>query len=489
MNLKFSDIEWGSDEAREDDGLKECFVKIPGFDKILQGDKRYIIGRKGTGKTAVLQRIRIQADEDYSKFYADISLRDFPLTDFKQMQDKGYQNKSKYVSAWKFLLYTEICKLLLEDNSIEDTQSLKKIKDFMSENYFGGISIIETIKQLTKTANKVKLGTMILSGEHDCGENKEITSTVHYQKVVKLLNETIKEIRTESTFYLLIDELDEGYKAADSNINLVILALLRASQEIYNEFNNSSIKCIPVLALRADIFDNLSDNDLNKLDDYVLRLNWNTDESSKWSLKQIVEERVSATIRRKYPGFESEDYWGLVVSTDKDLWKNICILTFSRPRDIIKLLKCCSNVDDGDLDKLSLSAIEAAEASYSDWFYREFRDEVQSFISCWREILNCISELGRGKGDIKSLVKKLDDNQVVSVWCKENKKSSTDIVKLLFDYSVIGCVNADGRWLFKYKDSQLEYAESYPYYCVHYGLCKKLRISKNDSYRILASVN
>ena len=72
------------------------------------------------------------------------------------------------------------------------------------------------------------------------------------------------------------------------------------THEIYNEFKNN-MNCIPVTALRSDIFDNLEDNDLNKLDDYVLRLNWTTDENAPWSLKKIAEKRIEATLRKKYP--------------------------------------------------------------------------------------------------------------------------------------------------------------------------------------------
>lgn len=121
--------------------------------------------------------------------------------------------------------------------------------------------------------------------------------------------ETLAKISSESTFLLLIDELDEGYRARNANLNVVILALLRAVDELYNFFKKNAVKCIPITALRSDIFDSLEDNDLNKLDDYVLRLNWTTSESGLWSLKQIAEKRIEATVREKYPGVPFGDYW------------------------------------------------------------------------------------------------------------------------------------------------------------------------------------
>lgn len=261
--------------------------------------------------------------------------------------------------------------------------------------------------------------------------------------------------------------------------NVVILALLRAADEIYNEFKNN-MNCIPVTALRSDIFDNLEDNDLNKLDDYVLRLNWTTDENAPWSLKKIAEKRIEATLRKKYPQLPIADCWDIVAddsSAPKGLWQYICALTFSRPRDIIKLLKYCSQDMKGN--KLTLSEVQSVEDKYSDWFYREFRDEAQSFLSCWKGALNCISEIAQGKDKVEKLEFKLSENSEVKEWCKSNNKTVMDVIKILFNYSVIGCINEKGRWIFKYKDEYFEFMTSYPDYCVHYGFCRKLRIPKS----------
>lgn len=481
FSIKFSDINWGEDEAKNDESLDGYFVEFPGYEKILEGKKRYIIGRKGTGKSAILQKIRLQSESDPTSFYSDISLRDFPLNDFKALGNRGLQDKSKYVSAWKFLLLTEIANLVIQDNSISDSPELEILKKFLEDNFPDGISMTETITKLKQNQNKIILTFSALSGESGNKNSTEKFAQIHYNKAVKLLEELFTRIFTDSTFMLLIDELDEGYRKKDSNLNLVILSLLRATDEVYNYFKKIGINCIPVLGLRSDIFDSLEDNDLNKLDDYVLRLNWTTNENDPWSLKQIAEKRIEATVKSKYPDLEFENYWGLIANDDtvpKGLWQYICVLTFSRPRDIIKLLKYCSENIHSSKIKLSLSDVQAIEASYSSWFYREFRDEVQSFLPCWKGALNSISEVAKGKEKIDVLIKRFEDNAEISAWCKENNKLPIDIVKILFDYSVIGCINESGRWIFKYKDDYFEFMSSYPYYCVHYGFCRKLRIQK-----------
>lgn len=480
FEIRFSDIYWGEDDAKNDEALEKYFVEFPGYEEILKGGKRYIIGRKGTGKSAILQKLRLQAQAEATSFAMDISLRDFPLTDFKSIGDRSLQDKSKYVAAWKFLLLTELADLVMQDNSVEDTDEFWQMKRFLSDNFPEGISMAETISRLKQNENKITLASPVLSGECGAAAATQTTAQVHYNKAVKALEKLFGGIRTESTFIILIDELDEGYQGKNTNLNLVILALLRAVEELANFSKRNGIRCLPVLALRSDIFDALEDNDLNKLDDYVLRLNWTTDPDDPWSMKQIAEKRIAATVREKYPDIQVQNYWSLVAderATEKGLWQYMCVLTFSRPRDIIKLLKTCRARVRGP--KLTLGNVQAAELDYSAWFYREFRDEVQSFMSCWQDALNCITEVARGRAELKTLLKRFEENEKVSAWCRDNKKTPIDVAKVLFDYSVIGCVTEKGRWIFKYKDDSLGFMPSYPYYCVHYGFCGKLRLQTN----------
>ena len=480
FQISFSDINWGEDEAKNDEFLDQYFVEFPEYEKILNGKKRYIIGRKGTGKSAILQKIRLQSLNDPKSFCTDISLRDFPLSDFRSLGDRSLQDKSKYVAAWKFLLLTELASMMIQDESIEDSHEFEMLKRFINDNFPDGISMAETITRLKQNKNKIALVVSVLSGEMSRLSSTETTAQIHFNKAVKQLEDIISKIQSSSSFIFLIDELDEGYKAKNSDLNLVILSLLRATEELSSTCKRAGIECLPILALRSDIFDCLEDNDLNKIDDYVLRLNWTTNENHPWGLKQIVERRIEATVKERYPDFEASCYWDLVADDDtvpKGLFQYMCILTFSRPRDIIKLLKyCASRPIKG---KLTLSDVQRVEEEYSNWFYREFRDEVQSFLSCWKGALNCISEVAKGKAEIKLLLSRFDTNEEVKSWCKDNNKTSIDVLKTLFEYSVIGCITDTGRWVFKYKDDFFEYMSSYPYYCVHYGFCRKLRIPKS----------
>ena len=100
----FGTIEWGPDEAKGDEQLQNYFLKIPDYDKLIEGKKRFIIGRKGTGKTAILQMIFYETLNTPSSFGKELTLKEFPISDLRGLGDKSMQDKSKYVNIWSFLI-------------------------------------------------------------------------------------------------------------------------------------------------------------------------------------------------------------------------------------------------------------------------------------------------------------------------------------------------------------------------------------------------
>lgn len=483
--MKFSDITWGNDDAKGDINLSKYFFEFSKFEKIENGSCRYIIGRKGTGKTAIIEKMQQSISADPLSFYSTLTLKDFPLRDLKDLRDKSYQDKSQFVPIWQFLIYTEIAKLVLQDESSSTKETTKVLHDFLKINNLNNdIGFSETIKKLHQSNSKVSIFINWLTAETSKTQSSEEVTQVHYNKVVKLLENKLCALDTECEFWIFIDELDEGYKAGDTNLRLLLLALLRAVENSSLKLN-SYLKFRPLLVLRSDIFDSLEDNDLNKLDDYIIRLKWSSEDtrSDRYALKEV----ISARIRNSLPNCGPMPWEKIVQDKDGNLpdktsttWKYIANRTYERPRDIIKFLKYCSEVfastNNSYQNKLTFQDVKKAEDKYSDWLYKELRDELQAYLPCWRETFQCLTSIGKGKFPKSELDKYLKDNHTIMKWMSDNHKETNDIIELLFNFGILG--NLDGsRWLFKYKDEDLSWNENMDL-IIHFGLHKKLRISK-----------
>ncbi|HCG6075848.1 MULTISPECIES: P-loop ATPase, Sll1717 family [Vibrio harveyi group] len=475
-NLDFSHVEWGPDEAKGDKNLPNYFFEFEEYPLIKEGDYRYVIGRKGTGKTAVLEKLKSDCELDPLSFFSSLSLRNFPLTLIRDLRDKSFQDKSQFVPVWTFLILVEIAKLVVKDHGAEPELEVEELKYFLLENFGSGdFTIIDTIQTLKTNKAKMKVKTGVLDSGYDQEETQSVSKEIHYQKLVTFLESRLKSINSNSKFLITFDELDEGYSAKDKNLRLLLLSLLRAIEDTYLSLVESGVNFRPVVALRSDIFDSLEDNDLNKLDDYLIRLNWSTSETSTFSLYKLVNKRINASFSD-----ELVTWSRLVHDNDTQLpngvdsvWKYVVNRTFERPRDIIKFLKLCGK--ECKVGPLTFENVRTAEVKYSTWFYNEFRDEIQSHLPVWRESVQTLSKVGRGAFKKETYAELLLKNRAIQTYLESEHRHVDDIIETLFNFSLIGNQTKDRRWLFKYKDHDLEWDEDMKL-LIHFGVTKKLRL-------------
>ncbi|MGB0766349.1 MAG: P-loop ATPase, Sll1717 family [Phycisphaeraceae bacterium] len=479
----FWNVDWGKDDAKSDLKLENYFVKLPEYASVVDGSKRYIIGRKGTGKTAVAQHIFLQAKSNPLIFARKLSLRNFPLQDLRSLRDRGMRDKAQFVPIWKFLLLTEFARLAAEDHGAIGYEELTELNEFLDSNFGkSAMTFFETVKVLRQNDAKVAIKAGMLSAEGKKHQSAESIVHVHYERITDYLTKLLRSISTESRYYIFLDELDEGYSAGDHNLRLLLLALLRAVEDIAIDLGSYNSAYLPIALLRSDIFDRLEDNDLNKLDDYVVRLEWTGRAGARHSLQEVANERIKASIEMPSSG----NPWDFVAinksiqypPTVKSLWNFLYNRTFDRPRDILKFLKVCQKVE--GRGRLKLYQAEDAEPSYSDWLHNELRDEMQSHFPPWREAIQCVRRVGRGKFQYSELRKALEKDSTIIEWMGKFNKNADDAARMLFDFSVIGNLSHTRTWLFRYKDHDLEFNPNQQI-IVHYGIQKKLKMGRRHT--------
>jgi hypothetical protein len=469
----FWEVHWGADDAKGDTNLRNYFLKIPEYDDLKCGKYRYIIGRKGTGKTAIIEQIQNDSSSEYNCFCKYLSLKNFPVQTLRELKDRSQSHKSQFVPIWTFLIVTELCKLILQDNGVQSSEAIIELRKFIDTNFPSDLGFTGTLRILESQQNKVNISTKLIDLGKSNHSTIESDVPVHYQKATEIIINLLKSFETESKFYLLFDELDEGYSVQDKSLNLLLLALLRAVENTFLDLKHN-INFYPVVALRSDIFDNLQDNDLNKLDDYIINLKWTKELNKPYSIKELINARINASITVPKLSYAWER-----VTTDIGIPSNINTLwdfmynqTFERPRDFIKYVKCCKKLNKrGTLD---FKSVKEAEKTYSEWFFKEFRDEIQSHLPIWQEASQAIIKLNQPTFTFDEIKIHLDKDPNIQNYLKSNNRTPENIVEMLFNFSLIGTYG-DNRHLFKYKDHNL------PFSCdqkliLHYGFTRKFNI-------------
>lgn len=127
---------FGDVSAEDDNSVLSYFLKTEAVDRIESGDCYAVIGRKGSGKTA-LTKYFSQPRKQYVTTAP--SLRDYPWNLHAQRRNLGASDIESYVSSWRYLIAVKANSIILEQRGMNSmTDSQRAARDFLNENY-GGI--------------------------------------------------------------------------------------------------------------------------------------------------------------------------------------------------------------------------------------------------------------------------------------------------------------------------------------------------------------
>ena len=112
--------------------IEDYFYITDEYDKITDGSKFYIIGRKGSGKSAIAEYI--SSNKVANIFSWKLSFKNFPFNILYACENPDYTRPNQYISLWKLIIYTYIGRLMLKDSSLPANycETLKKMFPFES---------------------------------------------------------------------------------------------------------------------------------------------------------------------------------------------------------------------------------------------------------------------------------------------------------------------------------------------------------------------
>ncbi|WP_095090816.1 P-loop ATPase, Sll1717 family [Mesorhizobium sophorae] len=459
-------------EARLDD-LKRYFFTVPELKSIIDGETAYVIGRKGTGKTALVQYL---SDHDGIRLnlVSKLSFKNFPFNELYSQENASYTKPNQYITIWKLIIYSAACK------SIARSQYTDPL-------------IKRTIEKAFPSPDSDNLGTIVGSwiagdfGINVLGTGISVTNWLKnkrkatlQEKVENLEAFVIKHMPNQKIL-VLFDELDEDYKDifasfSKSNYMDLLTSLFKAVQDVRSSVTAKGKALFPVIFLRDDIYDLVKDADKNKWRDLENFLEWNDTE-----IRRLLAYRLSKVLVVDEDDFDKIWYSlfsksPMTYSKGKkeiDSFRYITMSTQGRPRDYINYLKECADIQlrmgGGEI---APSTVKAADKAYSGYLRKELIDEMHGLIP---DIDNVLSIFSQTRKWILS-ISEFRSEYLERVKTGSVKISDPDfILRTLFYFSVIGNVVRVGIHIFKYQspNSELNFKEMI---VVHRGLMKSLQI-------------
>lgn len=471
---------FGGIDADADELLRSCFQNHPAYLEVRSFRRFLILGRKGSGKTAIFKRII--TEKSPSLFAFGHTFDDYPWHHHDLQAQVGVPEERRYIHSWKYLILMGLAKILLNSDQSQpwsegSAEALGLLENFVVDSYG---SRDPDMSQLFSPDKELKfsVGANLKFLTIDAERIRVSDLPIHVQSVNSAVqSQIVNALNPSSEYFICFDQLDLGFNPNDPAYAQRLIGLLIAARDLAVAARTAGKRFNPVVFLRDDIYQDLQFEDKNKItENYATRIDWQ-ESSAGLTLRQLMESRFST----KLSDGEVAVAWAEVFDESFEMpsrqskYKHICDRTFLRPRDMIKF---CNEVvaafeKDGAPRKIDNAAIHAARDAYSDYLLNELDDEIAKHVPAYREYMEVLKSLGSEKFEFDQFAEVFSQREILAGL---DPKSA---LEELFDFSVISYLKPGGRgggseYVWRYKDPRARFDSTVPSYRVHPGFKEAL---------------
>lgn len=407
LNLGFSDaINYKRRENKE--LLNLFFIKSPELDKLLLPSNYFLIGDKGTGKTAFSVYL---SNNEYKNTVSFVNyINETEYVKFISMKKERHLTLSGYTNVWKVLILLLLSKQIEKGEDVisllRNYANFKKIHDAIDEFYKKAFApeIINALNIVENSEQAVSLFSSVMNSEiKDVFSNSHTEST--FQLNLLYLEEqfknAIKGLKLTKNHLLFIDGIDIRPRNISYDEYLeCVKGLGNAMWQLNNDFfaniKDSRGRIKTILLVRPDIFAQLGlQNSNTKIRDNSVLLDWKTTYPMyRTSALFRIADRILAVQQEEeelHLGNSWDYYFPFTNETrngDTD-HSFVSFLRFSmfRPRDILTLMKILQeraiSSRNGALEVITEKDFNDTQirADYSNYLLGEIKDYLEFYHS------------------------------------------------------------------------------------------------------------
>lgn len=435
--------------------LERYYLKTDQFLKSLRGEANIVVGRKGSGKSAVFLQVRDRERNKKGNIVLDLKPDGYKLIKFKELilsflEEGTFQHT--IMAFWEYVLLLEICYKILEKDREQHKRDhtlyepYRKLADlYHAEGYETEGDFSERMSSLME-----KISTEYRS-KHGGEKNvrlstSNLTEMLYFHDVKEVTEQVVDYMSHKDVCWLLFDNIDKGWPTLglEHEDLLIIRALIDATKKIERHFGRSNIEVNTIVFLRNDVYELLVRETSDRGKEGSVLLDW-TDPDL---LRELVRLRI---ISNNINGSSSFDA----------LWQKICISHYDgeessqylidrslmRPRFLLNMIsQCKSFAINLNHDKILEEDIEKGLTAYSTDLLTDIGYEIH-------DVDNRVDDILYAFIGSKAIIKKSGIYQVLSEF-EVDSSFHEKIFELLLWYGFIGLVvDDDAKYIYNFNYS------------------------------------
>jgi hypothetical protein len=332
-------------ELRE---LGEYYLPTEGFRRAQRGDVRLILGRKGSGKTAIFLQVRDRL-RSQQNVVLDLKPDGFRLIKFRDqvlsLLDRGTAEHT-VTAFWEFLLFIELAHKVIDldrERSRMDSRLVKPYRDLL-ETYraYGYEQQGDFAERMSRLLGRIEgdMSARLAGSTEKTLPAQEITAIIHRKDLVELQRALLGYLPSKRSVWILFDNIDKGWAShgiAKEDL-VVVKSLIEATRKVERALQQRDVEAHSLVFLRNDVYELLIDQLPDRGKEAKAILDWTDSEL----LREVLRRRAH------HAGCET-------ASTFADLWASVCVShidgeessqylvdrSLMRPRHLIDLVNYC----------------------------------------------------------------------------------------------------------------------------------------------------
>lgn len=444
--------------------LSDYFVETHEFQEALAGRGRIVVGRKGTGKTAIFWQVRDRIRAHSRNFVIDLKPDGYQFRKFKEsiFTDLSVATKEHTLSAfWEYVLWCELAYKITEQarhevgripgaaELIEPVRTSLDASEYESEGDFS--------ERLSRLVNKI-VGSLQHSSKDDRKHltAEDVTRIIHSRNIREVRESVLEYMRLKDDVLVLVDNLDKGLEPSGITLEdtLFLRTLLEALRKVERHAVKKRLDFHSLIFIRNDVYLKVIESTPDRGKEGLILVDW----SDREILARVIYERIESSAKLDENG---EETWAKVSENSVGDQKSMDFLLdrcLMRPRALIELTRSClGRAISAGHERIEHSDFMEGYRTYSQNQLNNVDLEIQDIEPDMYESVFALMGMHEiiTKSDIESRLKEFDFdflncNRVIAIWLAFSVLGIIDRhgnAKYIYD------VNYDGRILEKNRKS------------------------------------
>jgi hypothetical protein len=345
---RYLDIVHCGDPAAENEAtqLDNYFLVTEQFRLTLNGEMNIILGRKGSGKSAIFIQTRDKLRSDRDNIVVDLAPEGFQLIKLKEfiLEQLSLGTRKEFIAAfWEYIVWLEIAYKLLEKDERRtriDSRLIEpynRLKAAYSQRVEGSGDFAVRLSDLTARILG-RYDAALKANSSETAVSARTLEIVYGSEIRAMREEVLRYLKLKGIVCFLFDNLDRfwtptGFADADA---LIIIGLVECLQDIRKRFTRAEIDFQWAIFLRSDVYEFV----VRGMADYGKLASASVEWNDRELLLKLFQRRVLQGFGEKPPDWET--VWSEVSVPNVDEANALDFLldaSLMRPRYLIRLFE------------------------------------------------------------------------------------------------------------------------------------------------------